>query len=128
MSTSLGESLQVSLGETITLTARDDPDRAALAGRPGLLASIGRPAHGVALRIVDDDLNELPAGEVGEIATRSDMLFDGYLDMPEETEHATRGGWFRAGDMGYFDENAYLFLHGRKKDMIVRGGENIYPI
>ncbi|MBE1535895.1 class I adenylate-forming enzyme family protein [Actinomadura algeriensis] len=102
--------------------------RLALDGRPGLLASIGRPAYGVALRIVDDDLNEVPAGEVGEIATRSDMLFDGYLDMPEETERATRGGWFRAGDMGYFDENGYLFLHGRKKDMIVRGGENIYPI
>jgi acyl-CoA synthetase (AMP-forming)/AMP-acid ligase II len=56
------------------------------------------------------------------------MLFDGYLDMPEETERALRGGWFRAGDMGYMDENGYLYLHGRKKDMIVRGGENIYPI
>jgi acyl-CoA synthetase (AMP-forming)/AMP-acid ligase II len=102
--------------------------RRALEGRPELLGSIGKPAYGVALRIVDDDLDEVSVGEVGEIATRSDMLFDGYLDMPEETERATRGGWFRAGDMGYVDENGYLYLHGRKKDMIVRGGENIYPI
>lgn len=102
--------------------------RRALEGRPELLGSIGKPAYGVALRIVDDELNDVPVGQVGEIATRSDMLFDGYLDMPEETERATRGGWFRAGDMGYFDENGYLYLHGRKKDMIIRGGENIYPI
>lgn len=102
--------------------------RLALAGRPELLGSIGKPSYGVALRIVDDELNTVPVGEVGEIATRSDMLFDGYLDMPEETERATAGGWFRAGDMGYLDENGYLYLHGRKKDMIVRGGENIYPI
>ncbi|WP_134765676.1 AMP-binding protein [Nocardioides sp. 1609] len=102
--------------------------RRALAGRPELLGSIGKPAFGVALRIVDDDLREVAVGEVGEIATRSDMLFDGYLEMPEETAEATRGGWFRAGDMGYLDENGYLYLHGRKKDMIVRGGENIYPV
>ncbi|NVI89049.1 class I adenylate-forming enzyme family protein [Actinomadura sp. BRA 177] len=102
--------------------------RRALDGRPELLGSIGKPAYGVALRIVDDDLRDVPPGEVGEIATRSDMQFDGYLDMPEETERATRGGWFRAGDMGYVDDSGYLYLHGRKKDMIVRGGENIYPI
>ncbi len=101
--------------------------RRALDGRPELLGSIGKP-YGVALRIVDDDLRDVPPGEVGEIATRSDMQFDGYLDMPEETERATRGGWFRAGDMGYVDDSGYLYLHGRKKDMIVRGGENIYPI
>jgi acyl-CoA synthetase (AMP-forming)/AMP-acid ligase II len=102
--------------------------RRALAGRPELLGSIGKPAFGVALRIVDDEMNDVAPGEVGEIATRSDMQFDGYLEMPEETERATRDGWFRAGDMGYVDPNGYLYLHGRKKDMIVRGGENIYPI
>lgn len=102
--------------------------RAALAGRPELLGSIGKPAFGVALRIVDEELNELPPGEIGEIATRSDMVMDGYLEMPEETGRALRGGWFRAGDMGYFDRNGYLYLSGRKKDMIVRGGENIYPL
>jgi len=56
------------------------------------------------------------------------MVMDGYLEMPEETERALRGGWFRAGDMGYLDRNGYLYLSGRKKYMIVRGGENIYPI
>ncbi len=96
-------------------------------GHPELLGSIGKPSYGVALRIVDEDLNDVPPGEVGEIATRSDTLFEGYLDMPEETERAIRGGWFRAGDLGYFDKSGYLYLHGRKKDMIVRGGENIYP-
>lgn len=102
--------------------------RLALQGRPELLGSIGKPAYGVALRIVDDNMNDVKQGEVGEIATRSDMIFEGYLDMPEETERALRDGWFRAGDMGYVDENGYIYLHGRKKDMIIRGGENIYPI
>lgn len=101
--------------------------RLALDGRPELLGSIGKPSYGVAMRIVDDEMNDVPQGEVGEIATRSDMVFEGYLDMPEETERALRDGWFRAGDMGYVDENGYVFLHGRKKDMIIRGGENIYP-
>lgn len=104
-----------------------DDHRLALDGRPELLGSIGRPSYGVAMRIVDDEMNDVPPGEVGEIATRSDMLFDGYLDMPEETERATRDGWFRAGDMGYVDASGYLYLNGRNKDMIVRGGENIYP-
>jgi acyl-CoA synthetase (AMP-forming)/AMP-acid ligase II len=113
-------------GLQAVLTPEDH--RAALDGRPELLGSIGKPAYGVALRIVDDDLNEVPVGEIGEIATRSDMVMDGYLEMPEETGRALRGGWFRAGDMGYLDANGYLYLGGRKKDMIVRGGENIYPI
>jgi acyl-CoA synthetase (AMP-forming)/AMP-acid ligase II len=113
-------------GLQAVLTPEDH--RAALNGRPELLGSIGKPAYGVALKIVDDDLNEVPPGEIGEIATRSDMVMDGYLEMPEETGRALRGGWFRAGDMGYLDRNGYLYLSGRKKDMIVRGGENIYPI
>jgi acyl-CoA synthetase (AMP-forming)/AMP-acid ligase II len=113
-------------GLQTVLTPEDH--RAALDARPELLGSIGKPAFGVALRIVDDDLNDVPAGRIGEIATRSDMVMDGYLDMPDETGRALRGGWFRAGDMGYLDKNGYLYLSGRKKDMIVRGGENIYPI
>lgn len=99
----------------------------ALAGEVELLGSIGKPGHGVALRLVDDDMNDVPSGVVGEIATRSDMLMDGYLDLPDETGRAFRDGWLRAGDMAYLAENGYLYLHGRKKDMIIRGGENIYP-
>lgn len=113
-------------GLQTVLTPEDH--RAALDGNSALLGSIGKPAYGVALRIVDDDLNDVAVGEVGEIATRSDMVMDGYLGMPEETDRALRGGWFRAGDMGYLDDSGYLYLSGRKKDMIVRGGENIYPI
>lgn len=109
-------------------TLGPEDHRRALAGHPELLGSIGKPSYGVAMRIVDDDMNDVPPGEVGEIATRSDMVFDGYLEMPEETDRALRDGWFRAGDMGYVDENGYIYLHGRKKDMIIRGGENIYPI
>ncbi|WP_134765662.1 AMP-binding protein [Nocardioides sp. 1609] len=102
--------------------------RLALAGRPELLRSCGRPSFGVAMRVVDADLREVGVGEVGEVATRSDQVMDGYLEMPEETARAFAGGWFRAGDMGYRDEQGYLYLHGRAKDMIIRGGENIYPI
>jgi acyl-CoA synthetase (AMP-forming)/AMP-acid ligase II len=101
--------------------------RRALDGRPELLQSAGRPSYGVAMRIVDDEMNDLPPGGIGEVATRSDMVMDGYLGMPEDTARAFRDGWFRAGDMGYLDEAGYLYLHGRNKDMIIRGGENIYP-
>jgi acyl-CoA synthetase (AMP-forming)/AMP-acid ligase II len=100
----------------------------ALAGEHDLLGSIGKPGHGVALRLVDGDMNDVPPGEVGEIATRSDMVMDGYLDLPEETSRAFCDGWFRAGDMARIGDNGYLYLHGRKKDMIIRGGENIYPV
>jgi acyl-CoA synthetase (AMP-forming)/AMP-acid ligase II len=109
-----------------TLTPEDH--RRALAGRPELLRSCGRPSVGVAMRIVDAELRDVPPGEVGEVATRSDQMMDGYLDMPEETARAFAGGWFRAGDMGYFDAEGYLYLHGRSKDMIIRGGENVYPV
>lgn len=100
----------------------------ALDGHPELLGSIGYPSYGVALRLVDEDMRDVPDGEVGEIATRSDQVMDGYLEMPEETGRALRDGWFRAGDMAYRAPNGLLYLHGRKKDMIIRGGENIYPI
>ena len=102
--------------------------RRAVAGAEHLLGSVGRPAFGVDLRIVDDDLNDVAVGEVGEIASRSNMVMTGYLDLPDETAEAFRGGWFRAGDLGRMDEDGYVYLAGRKKDMIVRGGENIFPI
>lgn len=113
-------------GLQAVLTPEDH--RRALDGSPELLGSIGQPAYGVALRIVDDQLEDVPVGTVGEIATRSDMLMDGYLDMHEETDRCFRGGWFRAGDLAYMDKAGYLYLAGRDKDMIVRGGENIFPL
>ena len=108
------------------LTVEDH--RRAMAGETHLLGSIGRAAPFVALRITDDDLNDVPVGSVGEITTRSDMVMDGYLGRPEESARSLRDGWFRAGDLAYQDAEGYLFLAGRKNDMIIRGGENIYPI
>jgi acyl-CoA synthetase (AMP-forming)/AMP-acid ligase II len=112
-------------GQTV-LTAEDH--RRALDLEPDLLASIGRPAFGVALRLVDDDLHDVEPGRVGEIATRSATVMSGYLGQPEESAAALAGGWFRAGDMAWADERGYLYLAGRKNDMIIRGGENVYPI
>jgi acyl-CoA synthetase (AMP-forming)/AMP-acid ligase II len=102
--------------------------RLALAGREHLLGSIGKPAMGVDLRLCDDDLRPLPDGEVGEIVTRADAVMDGYLGQPEETAKVLVDGWFRGGDLAWRDEDGYLYLAGRKKDMIIRGGENIYPV
>jgi fatty-acyl-CoA synthase len=102
--------------------------RRALAGEPHLLGSIGKPAFGVELRIVDAEGNDVLRGQVGEIITRSDAVMNGYLEMPEETAQAIREGWFWGGDLARMDEDGYLYLAGRSKDMIIRGGENIYPV
>jgi acyl-CoA synthetase (AMP-forming)/AMP-acid ligase II len=82
----------------------------------------------VELRLCDDDLNDVPRGQVGEIVTRSDTIMSGYLDDPERTAQAVVDGWIRCGDMAWMDDDGYLFLTGRKSDMIIRGGENIYPV
>ncbi|GAA1746467.1 class I adenylate-forming enzyme family protein [Aeromicrobium alkaliterrae] len=100
----------------------------ALAGEAHLLGSIGRPISGVELRIVDVDDRDVEVGEVGEIITRSDAVMSCYLEMPEKTEESLKGGWFRAGDLARRDAEGFLYLAGRSKDMIIRGGENIYPI
>jgi len=93
------------------------------------LRSCGVAGPGVELRIVGDDgESALPAGEVGEIWIRSPQVMTGYWHMPEETAKAvTEAGWFKSGDAGYLDEDGYLYIHDRVKDMIVSGGENVYP-
>jgi long-chain acyl-CoA synthetase len=93
------------------------------------LRSCGLPGPGVELRIVDTDtLTDVPTGEVGEVWIRSPQVMKGYWNMPEETAKAiTSDGWFRSGDAGYLDADGYLYIHDRVKDMIVSGGENIYP-
>jgi fatty-acyl-CoA synthase len=100
----------------------------ALHEAPHLLGSIGRPGYSIDLQIWDDDGNEVPRGEVGEIVTRSDMVMSGYLGQPELTAQSVVNGWFRGGDLAWQDEDGYLYLAGRKSDMIIRGGENIYPV
>lgn len=90
------------------------------------LQSAGREAVGAEVRIIDDDGADMPAGEVGEILVRSRSVISGYWNLPDETNRMIRDGWFHTGDMGYLDEDRYLFVVDRKKDMVVSGGVNIY--
>jgi acyl-CoA synthetase (AMP-forming)/AMP-acid ligase II len=91
------------------------------------LASAGFPRTDVEVKIFDSDDRELPCGEMGEIVTRSDLIMKGYWRNPEATADALKNGWLHTGDMGYMDEKSYLFIMDRSKDMIISGGENIYP-
>jgi long-chain acyl-CoA synthetase len=93
------------------------------------LRAAGRPITGVELRVVSADTGEDAAtGEVGEIQTRTGQNMLGYWNKPEETAKTiTPDGWLKTGDAGYLDEDGYLYIHDRVKDMIVSGGENIYP-
>ncbi len=92
--------------------------------KPG---SIGPALPGVEMRIVDDQDNELPLGEVGEIVVRGDNVMLGYHNQPEATAEAMRGGWYHTGDMGHEDEDGYFYIVDRKKDMLLVGGLNVYP-
>ncbi|MDV2476715.1 long-chain-fatty-acid--CoA ligase [Rhodococcus zopfii] len=109
-----------------TILAPDDHHRA-LRSDPGILASAGRPVVGTALRIVSRDGSILPAGSVGEVLVRGPQLMSGYWGLDEATRSALEGGWLRTGDAGYLDEEGFLYISDRVKDMIISGGENIYP-
>jgi long-chain acyl-CoA synthetase len=102
----------------------------ASSGHPGQVrkpGSIGTPIERVEMRIVDEDGAEVPTGEVGEIVIRGHNIMKGYWDKPEATAEAIRDGWFHSGDMGREDEDGYFYVVDRKKDMIIRGGYNVYP-
>jgi long-chain acyl-CoA synthetase len=92
--------------------------------RPG---SVGTPIRGVEMRVVDDDGKDVPQGEVGEIAIRGHNVMKGYWQRPEETAAAIRVGWFHTGDLGRLDQDGFFWIVGRSKDMIIRGGNNVYP-
>jgi len=92
--------------------------------KPG---SVGCPPPFFDLRIVDDEGRDLPPGEVGEILGRGPILMAGYYKDPMRTRDAIRDGWLHSGDLGYVDEDGYLFLVDRKKDMVISGGVNVYP-
>ncbi|MFM9928225.1 long-chain-fatty-acid--CoA ligase [Variovorax sp. H27-G14] len=94
--------------------------------RERLLRSAGTPIAIAEVRIVDGEDHELPAGQVGEIVARGPMVMKGYWNKPAETEAALRGGWMHTGDGGYMDEQGFVFVVDRMKDMIVSGGENVY--
>jgi acyl-CoA synthetase (AMP-forming)/AMP-acid ligase II len=91
------------------------------------IGSAGTIRTDVEAMVVDEDDNELPPGEPGEIVARGDVVMAGYWENPEATAEALRGGWLHTGDIGAFDERGFLFLLDRAKDMIISGGNNVYP-
>jgi acyl-CoA synthetase (AMP-forming)/AMP-acid ligase II len=99
----------------------------ALDGRPELLKSTGRAVVLAEIRIVDPEGAEVPRGTVGEIAVRGPNVMTGYWRNPEKSAEAIRDGWLHTGDAAYMDDEGYLFLQDRIKDMIVSGGTNLYP-
>jgi long-chain acyl-CoA synthetase len=110
------------LSETSPVASFNHPDRERKAG------SIGTPIEGVEMQIWDDDGNELAQGEVGEIVIRGHNLMKGYWERPDATDAVIDAdGWFRTGDMAKVDEDGYFFIVDRKKDLIIRGGYNVYP-
>lgn len=96
--------------------------------RPGKALSVGRQVASVDLGIFDDNGNAMPVGERGEICIKGGTVMQGYWQEPETTAAAMRGLWFRTGDVGYLDEEGYLYIVDRAKDMIITGGENVYSL
>ena len=91
------------------------------------IGSVGTPAGIVEVKIVDEENNELPTGESGEIIIRGPNIMKGYFSRPEETVKVLRDGWLYSGDIGRVDEEGYLFIVDRIKDLIISGGLNVYP-
>jgi long-chain acyl-CoA synthetase len=110
------------LSETSPVASFNQPDRGR---KPG---SIGTPIEGVEMRVVDEQRHEVPQGEPGEIAIRGHDVMKGYWNRPEATAEAIDAdGWFYTGDIGRVDEDGYFFIVDRKKELIIRGGYNVYP-
>ncbi len=109
------------LSETSPVACSNHPDKER---KPG---SIGTPIDGVEMQVVDEDDNPVAQGEVGEIVIRGHNIMKGYWQRPDATEEAMRSGWFHSGDMARTDEEGYFYIVDRKKDLIIRGGYNVYP-
>jgi long-chain acyl-CoA synthetase len=109
------------LSETSPVASFNHPDRIR---KPG---SIGTPIRGVEMRVLDDDGHDVVPGGIGEIAIRGDNVMKGYWGRPDATAAAIPDGWFRTGDLGRTDEDGYFFIVDRKKELIIRGGYNVYP-
>jgi long-chain acyl-CoA synthetase len=109
------------LSETSPVASTNHP------GRPRKAGSIGTPLEEVEMRVVDENDEEVPQGEVGEIVIRGHNVMKGYWQRPEATAETMRGGWLHTGDMARVDEDGYFFIVDRKKDLIIRGGYNVYP-
>lgn len=106
-----------------TLSMRD---HVVALSNPQLLSSCGRPCQMVQVRIIDDNGNDLPTDTVGEIAVKAPFIMKGYLNHPELTASTVIDGWLHTGDMGKFDNQGYMYIVDRKKDMIITGGFNVY--
>lgn len=91
------------------------------------LASVGRESYGVEVRIVDENDKLLPANTTGEIVVRGDLVMQGYWGDADATNQTLRNGWLHTGDIGHMDEDQYLYITDRLKDMVIKGGTNIYP-
>lgn len=116
------------LSEAVTnLTALLPEDHDAARSRPELLASCGRPVPGVQIELRDERGDVVPIGAVGEIYVRSEKVMTGYWDDPAQTEQALVDGWLNTGDLASADEDGYMYLAGRAKDMLISGGVNVYP-
>jgi long-chain acyl-CoA synthetase len=109
------------LSETTGMATFNPPDRER---KPG---SIGVPVGGTEIKVVDDQDEEVPQGEPGEVVMRGPFVMKGYWNRDEATRSVMRGGWFHTGDIATVDEDGYLFIVDRKKDLIIRGGYNVYP-
>jgi long-chain acyl-CoA synthetase len=109
------------LSETSPVASFNHPGRER---KPG---SVGQPIEGVEFRLVGDEWQDVPEGEIGEIAIKGHNVMKGYLNKPEATEHVLRDDWFRTGDLAPRDADGYYFIVDRAKDMIIRGGYNVYP-
>jgi long-chain acyl-CoA synthetase len=109
------------LSETSPVASFNHPDKER---KPG---SIGTPIEGVEMKLVDDDGNDVDAGEVGEIVIKGHNVMKGYWNRPDATEEAIKDGWFHSGDMGKVDDDGYFSIVDRKKELIIRGGYNVYP-
>lgn len=112
---------------TITAMSKARHAEALEAGDEAVLASVGIPQSLVEVRVADADGATLPAGEVGEVLVRGDVVMQGYWEAPEATAATLAGGWLHTGDVGRFDDAGYLTLKDRTKDVIISGGTNIYP-
>ena len=95
--------------------------------RPRKVGSIGIPHKGITMRVVDEKMQDVPTGKPGELVVQGGCVMKGYYNAPEETQRAFRGGWLHTGDVAVQDEDKYFYIVDRLKDMIIRGGYNVYP-
>jgi long-chain acyl-CoA synthetase len=109
------------LSETSPAVCFNHPDRVRKVG------SIGTPIDGVQIRIVDENGNNVPVGTPGEIQVRGHNVMKGYWNLPDATEASIKDGWFCTGDIGRVDDDGFYYILDRKKDLIIRGGYNVYP-